>query len=288
MESRAKAVKEVIVGTLVGIAAMLPGISGAVICVCFGIYERLVRDIAKLRYWLRADFWFILYLAIGVLIGTLVSAKILSGAMEAYPTESLFLFVGLIAGQIPAVYYMTGPKENGKPTNVNIIVFVIGLIIMASMLAVDLMGNSRDVEIGHSLTDMLIMFAVGLVVAVSALVPGISHSTVLIVFGLFTAFTNAISDLDFALLLPLVAGVVVGALLFSKVVHYALEKHHRTTSFLILGLTVGSLFTLCISSAMDVDGAVHAVGGAVTFVIGVFVSIWFMKKSAEQQFEEEE
>lgn len=286
MESRAKAVKEILVGIVVGIASMLPGISGAVICVCFGIYERLVRDVARLRVYLRKDFWFILFLLIGILIGTLVSAKILSGAMDKYPTECQFLFAGLIAGQIPAVYHMTKPRESAW-TRANWAALAIGFVIMGSMLIMYFTGGSDDVILGHDAAGMVVMFVVGIVVAISAMVPGISHSTILIVFGLFTLFTDTISNLDGAFLVSMAAGAVVGLLGFSKIVHYALEHHHRSTSFLIFGLTVGSLVTLIITSVGDAENITHILAGAVMFVIGLAVGIWFMRKSAEQEFSEE-
>ena len=275
MESRAKAVKEILVGIVVGIASMLPGISGAVICVCFGIYERLVRDVARLRVYLRKDFWFILFLLIGILIGTLVSAK-----------ECQFLFAGLIAGQIPAVYHMTKPRESAW-TRANWAALAIGFVIMGSMLIMYFTGGSDDVILGHDAAGMVVMFVVGIVVAISAMVPGISHSTILIVFGLFTLFTDTISNLDGTFLVSMAAGAVVGLLGFSKIVHYALEHHHRSTSFLIFGLTVGSLVTLIITSVGDAENITHILAGAVVVVIGLAVGIWFMRKSAEQEFSEE-
>ncbi len=277
MAERFRGFKEIVVGILVGITAMLPGISGAVICVCFGIYERIVRDLALLRVYLKKDFWFILYLVAGVLIGTFIAAKILSGAMDRYPTESLFLFAGLIAGQLPAVWKMTEPDKGGFGRG-EWIATAVGFIIMGSMLAADLIGNGRDTELGHSAADMAIMFAVGLVVAVSALMPGISHSTVLVVFGLFTAFTDSISNMDAVLLLPLALGAIIGVLGFSKVVQYALTNHHRLTGCLIFGLTAGSLVTVAFSTIADIDGWIHAVGGAGAFIIGLAVSIWFLRK----------
>jgi putative membrane protein len=277
MEHSFRGLREIVIGILVGITAMLPGISGAVICVCFGIYERIVRDLAKLRVYLKKDFWFILYLLIGLIIGTIIAAKILNGAMDRYPTESLFLFAGLIAGQLPAVWEMAEP-EKGKFTKAELAMFVIGFIIMGSMLVADLTGNGGDKELGHTAADMAIMFVVGLVVAVSALMPGISHSTVLVVFGLFTAFTSAISDLDMVLLLPLLLGAIIGVLGFAKVIKYALDKYHRATGCLIFGLTAGSLVTVAISSAVDVESWIHALGGLVFFIIGLAVSIWFLKK----------
>lgn len=285
MGSRVKAVKEVLVGVIIGIASMLPGISGATMCVSFGIYERLVRDVARLRVYLRKDFLFLFLLATGVIIGTVVAAKILSGAMDRYPTESQFFFAGLIAGQIPVVYRMTEPR-NGRWTRSNWIALAAGFAIMGSMLALYFLGEGNDVAVGHDAAGMALMFAVGIVVAVAAILPGVSHSTILIVFGLFAVFTNSISDLDFGFLAAMGAGAVAGVLGFSKIIHYALERHHRSASFLIFGLTVGSLAPLIVTSVGNAEGMAHIAAGAVTFVVGLAIGIWFMRLGAQQELGE--
>ncbi len=285
MESCSSAIKELIVGAIVGAAGMLPGISGAVLCVCFGIYERLIRDVAKLRIYLKKDFGFLFFLGVGVVIGTVFSAKVLLIAMDTYPAESMFLFVGLIIGQVPVVYRLTEKEGKAKPTAYNILALIIGLAIMGTMLIFELSGFGSEVTVNMDFTGMLIMFGIGLIVAVSALLPGISHSTLLIVFGLFTVFTNAVGNFDipFLLLIPLVIGGLVGLFGFSKIINYALEHHHRTTSFLIFGLTAGSAVTLGLSSGLSITEPIHAIGAVITFIIGTAVSVWFVKKSENQE-----
>ena len=295
MVSYARALKDLFVGAIIGIAAMLPGISGAILAVCFGIYERLVRDIAEIRVYLKKDFAFLALLIVGFAVGTIITAKLLSDLIDAYPAESTMLFIGLIIGQVPAIYYLAAPKGSGQLTKSNTLALIIGMIIMGSMIIVDVfMGDTEDIIVGHDLTGAVIMFGVGLIVAVSALMPGISHSTILLVFGLMGAFLTAVSDLDMFLLIPLMLGVVVGALLFSKVVNKALEEHHRTTMFLILGLMIGSIASLLFNTFKDfadmasADILAHALGCVLAFVIGIAVSIWFMKLSAKSEFKESE
>lgn len=275
------------IGIIIGIAAMLPGISGAVLAVLFGIYERLVRDLAKLHYYIKADFWFIILFLIGGIVGTVISAKLLNEAMDRYPAECLMFFVGLIAGQIPALYKLTATSSCEKPAAHNMLAFIIGIIAMGSMIAVDLLEiSSGDVELLHDSYGYAVMFVIGVVVAISALVPGISHSTILIVFGLFAAFTAAVGDVDVAFIGCMMLGILAGALLFSKVIHYALDHHHRTMMFLILGLTIGSLAALLFTSADKVDGLMHILACICTLAVGLAVSIWSMKMSHKNMVRE--
>ncbi|MBR5999363.1 MAG: DUF368 domain-containing protein, partial [Candidatus Methanomethylophilaceae archaeon] len=78
-----KSVRDIIVGTVIGITAMLPGISGATMAVAFGIYERLIRDLADLRTYLVKDLKFIILLAVGLVLGTFLAAKVLEDVLDA-------------------------------------------------------------------------------------------------------------------------------------------------------------------------------------------------------------
>ena len=272
------ALKEIIVGIIVGVASMLPGISGATMCVVFGIYERIVRDIAKLRVWLVKDIWFIIFMIVGVAVGTILSAKLLHGFMDDYPAECLMLFVGLVAGQIPTVLAAADLKENRSATPAQWGALVVGVVVMAFMIGVDMIGmTDGDVTLSKDLGGFLLMFVVGIVVAVSALLPGLSHSTVLIVFGLFSAFTAAVGDLDVFFIAAIGLGAVFGALVFSKILHKALEEHHRTMMFLILGLTLGSLVSILYTASGHFDSAIHIVASIVTLVIGFGIAMLFMR-----------
>lgn len=283
-----RSLKELFVGILIGIAMMVPGISGAVMAVAFGIYERIVRDIAHVHVYLKKDFRFLAILAAGVLVGTILSAKLLNTVLEDYPVQAQFLFAGLILGQMPAIYRMSSMEPGEKLTFANWIALILGFVIMGSMIVADLFGGGEDITVGYDAVGFVIMFAIGLVVAISGLVPGISHSTILMVFGLMILFTEAIGDLDMFLLIPLVLGIVVGAFGFSRVVNYALDNHHRTMSFLILGLTVGSLITLTVMSIADAESWVVGVTGMIMFVVGTGISTWFVKLGADYSIEETE
>ena len=86
-----------------------------------------------------------------------------------------------------------------------------------------------EANVEHNAMGFIIMIGVGVIFAISAILPGLSHSTVLLVLGLMSTFTAAISDLDFFLLVPILLGLLAGALGFSKVIHKALEDHHLVT-----------------------------------------------------------
>lgn len=281
MEEHRNSLKDLVVGIIVGIASMLPGISGATMMVVFGLYERLIRDLAKLKVYLIKDFRFIAIIIIGFAIGTVVCAKLLNQALEDYPVEALMLFLGLIGGQLPILWRTVrsdAVKEDRSLTDSRcMLVFGIGLIIMIIMVVFDIFSNTQDIVINHDATGFIIMIVVGAVVAVSAILPGLSHSTLLLVLGLMTAFTKAISDFDFVFIAALAIGLLAGVFGFASVIDNALEKHHLLTMLLIVGLTVGSLLVIGWNVIDSYNGIIDAVAGVVCLIVGLALSLLSMK-----------
>ena len=272
MGSVTLSVKKFLVGTLIGIASMVPGVSGAVLAVCFGVYERAVAILADLRHKLKDEFSFIALLALGIVFGMFLVAFGLDFLFEQYRFISILLFTGLIIGQYPELWRHTEPSV--KPSKVNIICLVIGFLIMCSFL---FMGGAQDKVLTHDMISYLYMIVVGVFLAISKIAPGISGSTVLMAGGLMAPLTHAMTTFDIRLLIPLGIGLIIGLVLFSKVVNYALNNYRKSSYMMIFGLTVGSTIVMLSTSVEYYVGSIDLVTGAIAFVIGVVISIIFTK-----------
>ena len=143
---------------------------------------------------------------------------------------------------------------------------------MCVMIAISTIQGS-DVVVDHDAIGIVLMVLVGMAVAVSALLPGLSHSTLLLACGLMTAFLDAVSNLDFFLLAPLALGAVAAVLVFSKIIHRALEDHHLTTLLFILGLTTGSILVIGYNAACLVGSVADVAGGIIAAAIGFAASL---------------
>ena len=255
-----QSVKDLVLGVLIGFVSHLPGASGATIAVIFGIYERLVADIADIRGKLFRDLRFIVVIFIGFVIGMLICARGLKFLIEDYEIPLMFLFVALIVTQIPDIKRM---GDDGTPlSRANVIALVAGMCIMLSFLFIGV-GDGESSDPGF-----LLMFFAGIVYAVSKLAPGVSGSTVLLAMGLYTTFNNALADIDLHLLLPMLLGLIVGALAFAKVIEYFLTRSRKSTYYAILGLTVGSALTVLIDAARGLSGGDMVIQSVICIVIG--------------------
>ncbi|MBR2255241.1 MAG: DUF368 domain-containing protein, partial [Candidatus Methanomethylophilaceae archaeon] len=176
----------------------------------------------------------------------------------------MFFFATLILLQIPGVHRMAGDSlKLGWKTAV---AFVAGVAVIVVLMAIGDMGmESRDG------VDNWVMVPVGLVQALSMLSPGISGSTVLLVLGLFDSYTEAIGNLDIAMIAPLVVGLVVGVLAFSRMIHWCIVNHREMTYSVILGLTFGSVLAVIYSGWKILDG--DWIGCAIGLVLGILAGV---------------
>lgn len=279
-----KAVKDLLVGTLVGIVSMLPGASGATIAVIFGIYERLISDLADIRERLLHDLRFIIPIGIGIVIGLFVCAFGLDALMNEWEVPMMFFFATLIAAQVPDVKAL---GEDGNPmTAYNWIALVIGFAVMVVFLGISLSGNGVDRDVDG----FLVWLFVGMILAVSKLAPGVSGSTILLALGLFTPFMDAMTNFDMSALIPGGIGLLIGVLAFSKVVDHFIRNNRKSTYMVILGLTVGSIITVTLEALTKLDGTDEIVQSVVFIVIGLVLGVGLSrisKKYAEETIKSE-
>ena len=267
----ARSLKDFLVGALVGIVSMLPGASGAIIAVVFGVYERLVADLANIRGRLLKDLRFIIPLGLGVVVGLFVCAFGLEFLLKRIETPMMFFFIGLIVCQIPDIYKM-GDGDGARPTPFNIAAFVIGFLVMIMFLFIGVTEADTGITMGDgSLTSMVLMFVVGVIIAISKIVPGISGASILLAIGLYTPLMQAFTSFDVVSLIPVGVGFIVGALALSKVVDYFLKNHRRSSYFSILGLTVGSVVTVAIQAFKNLSGTEMILQSIACVVIGLLI-----------------
>ncbi len=263
----AKPLKDVLVGTLVGIVSMLPGASGATIAVIFGIYERLISDLAEIRERLFKDLRFIIPVGIGIVFGLFVCAFGLKALMDQWEVPMMFFFAALILAQVPDVRSL---GDDGQPMTVyNWAALIIGFAVMLVFLWISLSGNGVD----RAVDGFAVWLLVGIILAVSKLAPGVSGSTILLALGLFTPFMDAMTAFDMSALIPGGIGLLIGVLVFARVVDYFIRNHRKSTYMVILGLTVGSIVTVSIEAATKLDGTTMILQSIVGIVIGLVLGV---------------
>ena len=239
---------KVLQGALIGLGAVLPGISGGVLSVVFGVYrpimELLSDPVHKWRIRLPGLFPYM----IGSAAGFLGVANLLSYVLETYPEPSVCVFVGVIVGMLPSLWREAG--EQGRNVG-NVILSCVTLVAMLSLLFW-LQNSQNTVEPGF----FSFLFC-GFAFALSVIAPGMSFSTILMPLGLYTPFVEGIGHVRPEVLLPGVAGCVVTFICLAKLVNRLFERHYALMFHGIFGI-VGAATVMTVpwgSFATSADAA---------------------------------
>lgn len=222
---------KVLQGALIGLGAVLPGISGGVLCVVFGVYKTIMEFLADPIHKFRTHIPKLLPVIIGGVIGFLGIANVLSFLLEKYPAPSVCVFVGLITGMLPSLFKEAGEKGRSKASYVSMIVamvFIFALLISLRVFSVEITPNfGWYLFCGFSL-------------ALSVIAPGMSFSTLLMPLGLYEPFVDGIGHLDFSVLIPGGIGALATVILFAKAVDTLFNKHYSVAFHAIVGIVISA------------------------------------------------
>ena len=239
---------KVLQGALIGLGAVLPGISGGVLSVVFGVYRPIMELLSDPVHKWRTHLPELFPYMIGSVAGFLGVANLLSYVLETYPEPSVCVFVGLIVGMLPSLWREAG--EQGR-TMGNVILSCMTLVAMLSLLFW-LQNSQNTVEPGF----FSFLFC-GFAFALSVIAPGMSFSTILMPLGLYTPFVEGIGHVRLEVLFPGVAGCVVTFICLAKLVNRLFERHYALMFHGIFGI-VGAATVMTVpwgSFATSADAA---------------------------------
>ncbi|MDD4956065.1 MAG: DUF368 domain-containing protein [Candidatus Omnitrophica bacterium] len=232
-------------GMVIGVANIIPGVSGGTIAVVLGVYARLIEAISCFFSPKAKKGTYILFL--GILgSGAVVAIGAFAGVMQYLLSEhyriTMFLFVGLIAGGVPAMF--RAHDDMGVSTT-RILAFVMGMILMIGLAMVRMEGNvSGSVEAGSGLIYRSMLVISGFFAGGAMIVPGISGSFMLVLMGQYSAVLNAVREMAVGILFFVGMGAAVGILVFSKIMDICIKKIPAGTYYFILGLIAASIYKI--------------------------------------------
>lgn len=276
-------------GVAIGTAVIVPGVSGGTIALITGAFKKIVNAVDNL---FTKNFWHYLIILIPFGIGA-----ILAVAALIYPFQLAFkycmfsivcLFVGLIVGSIPSITF----KIKGAPhTKLNILLLIIAFVF-AGIIGVFSVIFNFSLSIPNLFTSCpwwlyIIIFAVGIIAATGLIVPGFSGSMLLLVIGFYEPILNLvhIENLarNFSLLAVFAIGVLIGFIIFSKIMNHFLTKHTIGTYHVILGFVFGSIVSIFVNSNMfnyiksDSFGLLDQILGPILIIVGIVISYLFVR-----------
>ena len=273
MKKVKKIILQIFQGALIGLGAVLPGISGGVLCVVFGIYQTIMELLADPIHKFKTHVPKLIPVGIGGVIGFLGIAKALGFLLEKYPAPSVCVFIGLIAGMLPSLFKEAGKEGRSKASFVSLglaMVFVFTLLISLKVLSVNIVPNFG-----------WYLFC-GFCAALSVIAPGMSFSTLLMPLGLYEPFVSGIGDLNFKVLIPGAIGGVLTVFLFAKAVNLLFKKYYSVAFHAIVGIVIAAT-VMIIPFESFTTSVLSCVINVVCIVVGVVASLLLDKFNSKYE-----
>lgn len=255
-------IMNIIRGILIGVANVIPGVSGGTMAVSLGVYDKIISSITGVVKHFKKSVIFLLQLFIGMGIGIVGFAYVIEFLFAKFPFPTAMAFIGLIIGGIPMMYdaWKRDLRKTHKKAGIGHAIAFLVLFVFA--VALPLLGTGADVDLTTvNAGNMIILFFIGMIASATMVVPGVSGSMVLLILGYYTSimgeitgFLDSLKAMDmtgighgFAVLMPFGIGVIVGIVVIAKIIDWLLTYYCALTYSAILGLILASPFAIFIN-----------------------------------------
>ena len=250
-------------GAFIGLGAVLPGISGGVLCVVFGVYRPIMELLSHPFKAIKKHSKLLIPVVIGIGVGFLAISKLLGFLLNKYPDPSVCLFVGLIAGMLPSLFREAGQKGRSKGSFISLgICFVVVLALLLGL-------NAVNVKIEPNFGWYIFC---GFCIALSVIAPGMSFSTLLMPLGLYTPLVEGIGNLDFSVLIPAGIGGLITVILLAKAIDTLMNRHYSVAFHGIIGIVIAATIVI-IPFKSFASGIKEAVINIVCIAAGVVIAL---------------
>ena len=285
-------INQLLRGIVIGVANIIPGVSGGTMMVSMGIYDTLIHCITHLFKEFKKSIKTLLPYAVGMLVGIVALASVIDWGLENYPLPTNTLFIGLILGGL-------GPllkKVDRKKINFAAVIAFIALFALIIWLGIQRKDSIQNAEsIDMNVLQMLIMVFIGMIASATMIIPGVSGSLVLMLLGYYKPVVNALStvkdglfSMDFSLLgqpvlmlLPFLLGIVLGIFGVAKLIEWLTSRYPTPTYCGVLGLVLASPISLLIQTNLSGVTVLTVVISIVTLAAG-FTGAYLLAKGSKE------
>lgn len=276
-------IKDILKGAVMGIANIIPGVSGGTMAVSMGIYDKIIHAVTHLFSEFKKSMKILIPIGIGIVIAIVGVARLIEYMFGVIPFQTNLLFIGLILGGLPSI----GKKVKGNPVKVG---HIIALVVFFALVVgcASLEGHSGgNADLSFSLLNVIKLLGVGVVASATMVVPGVSGSMVLMVMGYYESILGMVNQFvdhvlafdiqgiikDCGVLVPFGIGVVAGIFVIAKLIEIVFEKWPLLAYWAIIGLIVASPVAILMMNSFGTLTVLTLVTGALALALGVLVAL---------------
>lgn len=275
----------VIKGFIMGIANIIPGVSGGTLALTLGIYEQFIGTISHFFSNLKENIKFLLPIVIGIGLAILTMSNVISTCFDKFPIPTTLFFMGLVIGGIPMLTNRVKKTKELKQPSSYVIALLAFSLVMILAFSEEIFGGT----LGNASFDNLSVLGyiwlsiIGMIAAATMVIPGVSGSLVLMLLGYYLPIINVIKELThFENIFPNIfvagffgVGVIIGIVLVAKLIEWLLAKHEKKTYFGVIGFIIASVIAIPVSVYHEVGNIVFSTPqvliGVLLLVVGGIV-----------------
>lgn len=260
-------IRQLLKGFLIGIGKIIPGVSGAMIAISLGVYEKALNAIVNFFKKPIENFKFLFPLMVGAVLAISTCSKIIIYFLSNFYLLTMLLFIGLIVGGIPLLF-----KKTNILNKLNFLIFILSfsLIFLLSFIS----KNNNFI----SNVNIFTYFLIGIIDAITMIIPGISGTAVMMILGVYDIMLELLSSIsnlnlyNITNLTFFIIGIILTVLLLSKFINYLFIKKEELMYASILGFVNSSIIILLINTFKNNYSIKELVLSIPLFLIGTFIS----------------
>lgn len=275
----------IIKGFIIGIGKILPGVSGSLLAITLGIYEKIIEKISNLKKDIIKNTIFLSKISIGIIISIIMFSKIIVKCINNHYFATMLLFIGMITGGIPKIIKKT------KLTKSNIIITITTVIILIIIL--NLCNSNQGIINNHILEykieEFIKLIGVGMIDSITSIIPGISGTAILMSIGYYniiiTSFSN-ITKIDtltptLFVLIPFGIGFIIGTIYVSKIINIIIKKNKNIINILSIIFMIITTIILIKQALISKYTKLELIIGLNLFIIGIIMITYINRNNNE-------
>ena len=298
-ENKKEVTKGGILGFFIGIAIIVPGISGSTKAIIFKLYDKLLYALGNIVKHFKLCFLFLIPIAIGAILGFLLGFFTIQNLLNYFPFAVTALFGGLMIGAFPALFEEI---KHQKKTLSRIILFILGFILPLGISISSIYRKSGNQSLENlQLYHYFLFVLLGYLVAITQIVPGLSATALLMSFGYFTPLMEAVTlsylsshPTVIFVFICLILGMLLGMITFSSFMTKVFSKNRIPAFFMIIGLASSSILTVFINPEIietyiswnqgNISFGFELFLGILLFFCGCYIAHLFLKYEQRKKY----
>lgn len=259
----------VLKGIFIGMGKIIPGVSGSLIAMSLGVYEKCIDIISNFFSEIKYNYKFIFELCLGFLLSFILFSNVIYYFITSHYFLTMCLFIGLIIGTIPNILI----KNKIETKNDYLYIFISFLFI----ILISIFGKGY-INIENNFNGYMLTILIGFIDAVTMIIPGISGTAIFMVLGVYEFVLLLFSKLLFPFIIFFGIGLILGIYITSKLINYCFKNFNHQTYLLILGFAFSSLLFLIVDTFSKSFNLLQFIIGLILIIFGYFISYFLDKK----------